>query len=457
MSVLGTTVFKVPKLGETGFKIDQVNEQKRKQAQQQLQKEVDATGAEKAYMDNAMGLTGIYKQIADAGYQVFRDAAVEYERTGSASAEAKMKQAASALTYEVTAGRTILDTAGKEYVSNKANGFKDVAMTPEEAGDLYSGFTNRTGEVIVKNGQVMVKDGDGFVPATQSTYLQSSVNMNNSLMLPRTVKQGTYVNFTSFLNETKGAISAGSTSANAQSRVNTLFDEKYKDKQFQSDVLTAYAISQDDGLGMVEDPNKISAEQMNQIAELASNEDIVAQAKEWYKDRVLSSVPPLWSAGRSGNGDGSGSTKTIEFGQGVTLQTTPILQGDDGNWIVDTSSIKEVEFETYGALETSMQGKGITDAKKFTYDIVGIGVDADGKVYADKEATEESGFWSVSSGKQFSRKAEAMTFTEFGRLPRATREILKSRFGEDTSKWLSGIKPSEKAVTSQEEKEEIDW
>jgi hypothetical protein len=104
-----------------------------------------------------------------------------------------------------------------------------------------------------------------------------------------------------------------------------------------------------------------------------------------------------------------------------------------------------------------MQGKGITDAKKFTYDIVGIGVDADGKVYADKEATEESGFWSVSSGKQFMRKAEAMTFTEFGRLPRATREILKSRFGEDTSKWLSGIKPSEKSVTSQEEKEEIDW
>ena len=78
MSVLGTTVFKVPKLGETGFKIDQVNEQKRKQAQQQLQKEVDATGAEKAYMDNAMGLTGRYKQIADAGYQVFKDAAIEY-------------------------------------------------------------------------------------------------------------------------------------------------------------------------------------------------------------------------------------------------------------------------------------------------------------------------------------------------------------------------------------------
>ena len=72
MSVLGTTVFQVPKLGQTGFQIDQVNEQKRKQAQQQLQKEVDATGAEKAYMDNAMGLTGRYKQIADAVLTLFR-------------------------------------------------------------------------------------------------------------------------------------------------------------------------------------------------------------------------------------------------------------------------------------------------------------------------------------------------------------------------------------------------
>ena len=444
MSVLGTTLFKVPQLGETGFKIDQVNEQKRKQAQQQLQKEVDATRAEKAYMDNAMGLTGIYKQIADAGYQVFRDAAVEYERTGSASAEAKMKQAASALTYEVTAGRTILETAGKEYVSNKANGFEDVAMTPEEAGDLYSGFTNRTGEVIVKNGQVMVKDGDGFVPATQSTYLQSSVNMNNSLMLPRTVKQGTYVNFTSFLDETKGAISAGSSAANSQSRVNTLFEEKYKDKQFQSDVLTAYAISQDDGLGMVEDPNKISAEQMNQIAQLASNEDIVAQAKEWYKDRVLSSVPPLWSAGRSGNGGlsiGSGTSKDLEFINKTTVDFTAMTKDDKGNWMIDDKTVDEIEFDSYAGFQSNLQGKSYTDAKKFKYDIVGIGV-KEGRIYADKQAVEDAGFWSLQSGKQFQRKAEEMTGNEFSRLPTDTRNLLKMKFGEDLYKML-GLKSEE--------------
>jgi hypothetical protein len=431
-SPLGTTVFQVPKLGETGFKIDQVNEQKRKQAQQQLQKEVAATGAEKAYMDNAQGLTGIYKQIADAEFQVFQQAAIEYEKTGSAAAETKMKQAASQLTYSVTAGRTILDGASKEYVSNKANGFKDVALSPEEASELYSGFTNRTGEVIVKNGQVLVKDGDAFVPATQSTYLQSSVNLNNSLILPRVVKQGTFVDPEAFIKDVGGAISAGSSVKNAQSRVNTLFDEKMKDPNFQADILTAYAISKDDGLGMVDDPSKLSADKYNEIQQLASNEKIVAEAEAWYRERVLNSVPPRWKATSSGGGlsIGTGTSKDLEFIKDETVQFTAMSKNDDGNWVIDESSTEDVDFELYSGFQSNLQGKSYTDAKKFKYDIVGIGV-KDGRIYADKQAVEDAGFWSLESGKQFQRKAEKMTRSEFSRLPTDTRNLLKMQFGEE--------------------------
>ena len=92
MSVLGTTVFKVPELGELGYKLDQANEAKRKAAQEKLEKTVQATGAEKAYADNAMGLTGIYKQIADAEYANFRDAAIRFEETGSSKDEQLMRK-----------------------------------------------------------------------------------------------------------------------------------------------------------------------------------------------------------------------------------------------------------------------------------------------------------------------------------------------------------------------------
>jgi len=425
MSVLGTTVFKVPKLGETGFKIDQVNEQKRKQAQQQLQKEVDATGAEKAYMDNAMGLTGRYKQIADAGYQVFKDAAIEYEKTGSASAEAKMKQAASALTYEVTAGRTILEAAGKEYVTNKANGFKDVAMTPEEAGELYSGFVNATAEVIIKNGQVMVKDGDVFVPATQSTYLQSSVNMNNSLILPRTIKQGTYVNFTTFLDETKGAIRAGSSVGNAESRVNTLYEEKYKDKQFQSDVLTAYAVSEDDGLGMVEDPTKISAEKLAEIADLASNEEIVAQAKEWYRGRVLGSVAPLWSAGstNSRNRIGAGTDYDATARKGSTIKISGI--NEKGEAISE-----EYTFDTLIPFTPNMRGKGYADpVTGDKYDIVGFGV-KNGKPVAELQVGEGSTYFSFEQGRKYKTYVQEISQTDFDKLPNRTQQEVKAELAK---------------------------
>jgi hypothetical protein len=450
-SPLGTTVFQVPKLGETGFKIDQVNEQKRKQAQQQLQKDIAGTGAEKAYMDNAQGLTGIYKQIADAEFQVFQQAAIEYEKTGSAAAETKMKQAASQLTYSVTAGRTILDGASKEYVNNKANGFKDVALSPEEASELYSGFTNRTGEVIVKNGQVLVKDGDGFVPATQSTYLQSSVNLNNSLILPRVVKQGTFVDPEAFIKDVGGAISAGSSVKNAQSRVNTLFDEKMKDPNFQADILTAYAISKDDGLGMVDDPSKLSADKYNDIQQLASNEKIVAEAEAWYRERVLNSVPPRWKATSSGGGlsIGAGTSKDLEFIDKTTVDFTAMTKDDKGNWMIDDKSVDQIEFDSYAGFQSNLQGKSYTDAKKFKYDIVGIGI-REGRIYADKQAVEDSGFWSLSSGKQFQKRAEKMTGSEYSRLPTDTRNLLKMKFGKDLYKML-GLK-SEEELKAEEEK-----
>lgn len=456
MSVLGTTVFQVPKLGETGFKIDQINEQKRKLAQQQLNKEVSSTGAEKAYMENAMGLTGTYKQIADASYDVFRQAAINYERTGSASAEARMKQAAGELTYSVTAGRTILDGASKEFVNNKANGFKDVALTPEEASELYTGFVNRTSEVIVKNGRVMIKDGDNFVPATQSTYLKSSVNMNNSLILPRTIKQGTYVNFTSYLNEVKGAISAGSSVENSQSRVNTLYEEKYKDKQFQSDVLTAYAVSQDDGLGMVEDPNKISAEQLDSISDLASNEEIVSQAKEWYRDRLMNSVPPLWNAGSSGAGDSASFNINVSEKAVVSI-TGAALRDKEGKLVLDKDENQQyaqtdVELTSYMPLPSNAQGKGLADSKsRSKYNIVGVGIQ-DGKLMFERNVAE--GGLSIDNiliGK-FTTDVKPATQQTFGKLPAKTQLLVKQRLAEqgysleEIQKLTKGI-----SVSSQED------
>ena len=457
MSVLGTTVFQVPKLGETGFKIDQINEAKRKQAQDRLEKEVAATGAEKAYMDNAAGLTGIYKQIADAEFQTFRQAAIEYERTGSSSAEARMKKAAGELTYSVTAGRSILETAGKEYVTAKGNGFKDIAMSAKEASGLYTGFINRTGEVIVKDGQVLVKDGDNFVPATQSTFLSSSVNPNNSFIMPRVVKQGTFVDPQSFMKEADGAISAGSTVEKAQAGVNTLFENKYdNDAAFRSDVLTAYAISNNDGLGMVEDPNKISVEKYEEIQALGSDPDIVGKAKEWYQNTVLTNVPPLWKARSTGTGGlqfgvniGGGTAKDITYRENIKVKVTEF----DVNNEAQTG---EVDASGFMALTPNLRGKGYADAgSQNKYDIHALAV-VDGKLHAKKVVSEGASFVSLDSGRKYTTALEPLLVQEWDALPAETKALAIKRLQEqglDPNQMISTLSDAlteeESSVSSQ--------
>lgn len=450
MSVLGTTVFKVPKLGETGFKIDQVNEAKRKQAQKQLEKEVDATGAEKAYMDNAMGLTGKYKQMADVGYNVFRQSAIEYEKTGSAEAEARMKRAAGELTYTVTAGRSILAEAGKEYINNKANGFKDVSTSAEESSELYSGFAYQEVEVIEKNGGAYVKDGDAFVPITQSTHLQSSVNMNNSFILPRVIKQGTFVNPQSFMKEIDGAITAGSTVEKAEAGVNTLFNNKYEnDAAFRSDVLTAYAISNNDGLGMVENPNKINVEKYEEIQALGSNPEIVNKAKEWYQNTILTNVEPLWkSRGATGGlqfgvNIGGGTAKDITFRDNIKVKVTEF----DVN---EQAQQGEVEAQGYMALTSNLRGKGYADAgSQNKYDIHAIAV-VDGKLHAKKVVSEGASFVSIESGRKYTTALEPLLVQEWDALPAETKALAVKRLNEqglDPNKMISTLSD----VSSEEE------
>lgn len=451
MSVLGTTVFQVPKLGETGFKLDQVNEQKKRAAQQQLEKQVAATGAEKAYMDNAMGLTGKYKQIADASYDTFRQAAIQFEQTGSASDETRMKQAAAQLNYSVSAGRAILNNASDEYVSNKSNGFKNVSISPTESSELYSGFINQTAEVITKNGVVMIKDGDVFVPAVQSTHLSSSVNLNNSFMLPRTVQQGKFVKTEAFVQDNRNAISQADSVKDAVYRYKQLYNNKWEnDAAFVSDVLTSYAINK---LGKSDDPNKIDVDTYQEIQNLASDENIMADAREWYLETVLAQVPPMYGASTSaGRGGVAGTGTSLKVLKDETISFTPLIQAGD-KFIVDDTATEEQQFDTYAGLESKLQLKGRTDAKKYKYDIVGIGI-KDGVMYADKQASEPSGFWSTSSGRQYTRKAEPMTGSEFSGLPESTRKLIVSYFGggseSNIDAMLSGkAKSPKKSVSSQ--------
>ena len=450
MSVLGTTVFEVPELGELGYKLDQANEAKIKAAREKLEKTVQATGAEKAYADNAMGLTGIYKQIADAEYANFRDAAIRFEETGSSKDEQLMRQAAGELNYAVTAGRAILTSASQEYAKNKANGFKDVTLDPTQSSQSYSDWMNRTGVVVNKNGKTYVKDGDIFVPAVNSTYLQTAINPNNSFIMPRVVTQGKFVNPQSFLIESSGAITAGSTVEKAQAGVNTLFENKYENNaSFRSDVLTAYAISNNDGLGMVDDPNKISADKYEEIQALGSDAEIVAKAKEWYQNTVIASVPPLWKSSGSSGGlrfgvnIGGGTAKDITYRENIKVKVTEFD-------INDEAKTGEVDAEGYMALTPNLRGKGYADAgSQNKYDIHALAV-VDGILYAKKVVSEGASFVSLDSGRKYTTALEPLLVQEWDALPAETKTLAIIRLEEEGFNPNKMISTLSDALTDEE-------
>lgn len=423
MSVLGTTVFKVPNLGEQGFKLDQAQAQQQRQRQSLVQKQLNATGAEKAYAETGMGLTGRWKQMADGYYDIWKDASIQYEITGSAADKAAMESAGRNLAYASTAGGTILQTGGQYYQKNKAEGFKNVNATVESAGDLYSGFAFgefNKGDIVRKGNELYVKDGETFKPATQSTYLASSPNLNNSFMLPSVIKQGKFVNPQSFVSEFSGTITAGSSIPNAQSRMNTMYDQNLKNDEFVKDVVTAFAISKDDGLGMVEDPSKLDADTYAEIMGLMENEKIVDQAVEWYRGIVQSSVPPLWKASKSNSfsinvGEGTKTDLTYRKNVGIPLYTGSEEEG--------AATGADVKLEGYlGFPKTGgIIPKGYADPDGNKYDIVGVGV-KDGKLMAQRVVGEGSDFMSFEQGRKYKTQIGEMTVDEWEGVPVATKK-----------------------------------
>lgn len=442
MSVLGTTVFQVPKLGEAGFKLDQVQEQKRRQQQELIQKQVAATGAEQAYAQSGMGLTGKWKQMADGYYDIWRSASIKYEMSGSSSDRAAMEEAGRKLRYASTAGNTILDVSGKAYQKNKAEGFKNVTTSAQESGDLYSGFAFgafRPEDIVTVNDELYVRDGEKLVPAINSTYLAASPNLNNSFILPAVVQQGKYVNPMAFVQEFSGAISAGTTVANAQKNINTLLDENLKNDQFVADVLTAYAISKNDGLGMVEDPTKIDRETYDKIMALSENEEIVGQAIEWYRNTVTTSVPALWKQSGSGGINinyGDNTPVNLRYRDNVTLTQSPADE---------EAAASQITLDGYLAFPKSggAVGRGYNDPISGNkYDIVAVGV-KEGKIYSQRTVGEGSDYFSMEQGKKYKTNISEMTIDEWDMLPEKTKLEITSELkkqGLDVNMMIEGLK-----------------
>jgi len=323
---LGTTVFKIPNLAEKGYQIEQAEAAKEERERKYREKTVEATGAEELYNKSKYKLEGDAATGATLVYNEYRKAAIDFEQTGSESAKRKMNDYNAQLQTYVGAIMTQNSNAGRSLANAEADGFQNYTMSPDEARKGYSDFMNRKMEFTMKNGVLMVKDGEGFVPAFQSSYLTSSgLNPNNSFMIPKAVQEGKYVFSRNFVSQyADGISSAGSKEAALDmldDEINWMFENN---KSFVSDVAVAYAIE----TGLIDGTRGLSAQDIADANAKMSDPKIREKAFSMYKNSVKSDVDRLYKRGGTQSLGSLPSYGDIYEDTNVTMYALPRAVGD---------------------------------------------------------------------------------------------------------------------------------
>ena len=284
MAALDPNVYKTPSFTELGMKKD-----KQVAAERDFRaKETAATGAESAFGTAQYELTGVRKDVLQGAYDTFSEAAIRYQKSGSDADKKAMRDLANKVNFFSGAGMAMQGEWNNTYATAKANEFAGYAESPESIQERYNNRMFDKTEVKKENGQILVKEGDKFVPAEQSSFFSSKINPNNSFLLPKAVQTGKFVLPTSYTEEIKGVLKSSSSPEQAISKATSEFTHRLKnDPSFRQDVGMHYAISE---LGIIDGKQGISRDDIRQVEERMQNEDFFNKAVESYLGNIESTI-----------------------------------------------------------------------------------------------------------------------------------------------------------------------
>jgi hypothetical protein len=284
MAALDPNVYKTPSFTELGMKKD-----KQVAAERDFRaKETAATGAESAFGTAQYELTGVRKDVLQGAYDTFSQAAIKYQKSGSDSDKKAMRDLANKVNFFSGAGMAMQGEWNNTYAQAKANEFAGYAESPESIQERYNSRMFDKTEVKTENGQILVKEGDKFVPAEQSSFFSSKINPNNSFLLPKAVQTGKFVLPTSYTEEIKGVLKSSSSPEQAISKATSEFTHRLKnDPAFRQDVGMHYAISE---LGIIDGKQGISRDDVRKVEERMQDEDFFNKAVESYLGNIESTI-----------------------------------------------------------------------------------------------------------------------------------------------------------------------
>jgi flagellum-specific peptidoglycan hydrolase FlgJ len=291
---LGNVVFKVPELGKVERQLRERQEVKDQRQQQMRSREVDSTGAERLYSKNAFKLKAGYGEPADAAFNEFRKAAIEYEQTGSSKAKADYENWSRKLNQIVSVGVNASEEMVGEYKGFYAKEGEGYAVNSEWVDANFDASMNKKVPFKVQNGTILLQSGEGYVSFEQHTMFSDKVNQDNSFLIPREAKTGKYVVPTSFITDSQniGVLTRSTNVNDAIDKYNKQIDFKIKsDKDFLEDVAVYYEISN----GHIQGTEPISRKQVSEAMLKIQEPEELQNAINVYKQAVGERVNGVYS------------------------------------------------------------------------------------------------------------------------------------------------------------------
>jgi hypothetical protein len=339
MAALDSNVYKTPSFTALGLKKDkQVKDERDFRG-----REASATGAERAFGDAQYEVTGARKDVLQEAYNLYSSAATKYEKSGSDVDGKTMKDLASKVNFFAGAGMSMQGEWNKTYADAQANEFVGYSENPEQIQQRYNQRMYDNAEVKTENGKILIKEGDKFVPAEQSSFFSSQINPNNSFLLPKAIQTGKYAIPSAYAEEIKGVITSSQNAEQAIDKATSEFQHRLKsDASFRQDVGLHYYIND---LNLIDGKQGVSRGDMRKVDERMLDEEFFGKAVESYLGNIQSSIK------------NSMSTSAIESNPSY----------------IETIKDTDTEVEMFAIEKVG--------------DIVGVGVAEDGKFYISKQIT----------------------------------------------------------------------
>lgn len=184
MATPSALVFKVPELAQMGYALDKQAQAEREKEQAKREQFSKSLGVESKYVEHGYKLAGKYQAPAQAAYDVWKEASVEYERTGSDEAKARMTTSAAQFNQLLGVGAGASANAASErqrFLNAAGSGYSQNINEAQASYDLFL----RPVETKTEDGVVMVKQGNTWVEATKSDMFSSESNESNTFVLEK--------------------------------------------------------------------------------------------------------------------------------------------------------------------------------------------------------------------------------------------------------------------------------